>query len=376
MIHKLKPQDYDKVRPLFAGLAPYNGALSALLDGINSGWVLADNVDNPTSAFACSVEGHFLAGDPQNDAFVAAANTYLVENHFNDEPTVSGEAIELRLDSKSWQDKVSALFHPREVLLLPRRHYVCTELKYSDWRERVPDGFTVRPVDDALLDNSDVDIPNHIFAWIKWNWGSRESYRQHGFGYCTVHDAASAIVSWSMADCITRDSRCEIGIQTRSEYRRRGLAAITVAAAVDYAFSHGFTQVGWHCNDDNTGSYKTAERVGFSHERDYVDYYCMFSSVHQLAESGWYHLRNGRAEQSAPAYKQLFALGEDYPAYIYHTAARTFAALNNHETAIRYINVAVDRGWSHIDYTINECPELATLHGTPEWQAILARMRE
>ena len=85
------------------------------------------------------------------------------------------------------------------------------------------------------------------------------------------------VVSWSIADCVSGE-RCEIGIHTLPEYRRQGLATITAAAAVDFAFSHGFKVVGWHCDDDNVGSWKTAEKVGFFKERDYVFYLHAFDS--------------------------------------------------------------------------------------------------
>jgi hypothetical protein len=50
------------------------------------------------------------------------------------------------------------------------------------------------------------------------------------------------------------------------------LAAITAAATVEYALSHGFSMVGWQCLEDNLGSIGTAEKVGFERERDYRMY--------------------------------------------------------------------------------------------------------
>ena len=84
--------------------------------------------------------------------------------------------------------------------------------------------------------------------------------------------SASEIVSWSLSDCVSGD-RCEIGIRTVPAHRRRGLATVTAAAAVEHALSHSFTVVGWHCPNDNLGSIGTAERVGFRRERDYSAYY-------------------------------------------------------------------------------------------------------
>jgi RimJ/RimL family protein N-acetyltransferase len=80
-------------------------------------------------------------------------------------------------------------------------------------------------------------------------------------------------VSWSLADCIVGDA-CEIGIHTAEDYRRQGLATLTAAATVDGCLARGLTAIGWHCDVDNLGSRGVAERVGFRHERDYVEYVC------------------------------------------------------------------------------------------------------
>lgn len=54
----------------------------------------------------------------------------------------------------------------------------------------------------------------------------------------------------------------------------------------------------WHCDADNVGSWKTAEKAGFVKERDYTLYYCVFSSVHEIAEMGLVAV-NARQYQAA-----------------------------------------------------------------------------
>jgi len=371
VIHELTSESYPNVRTLFRELSAYNATIPALLDGINPGYVLADDPGLPQSAIARTPEGFFLAGDPLDEAFAEEANTWLAEKHFDDESTVSGDGIFLRLHPKGWEDRVATLFRPREPMTLVGRHYLLTELRYHDWRGRLPEGFTVREIDAELLDDSAVVVPDGILGQIEDNWGSRERYLEHGFGLCAIQ--GDVITHWSMADCATRDGRCEIGIWSLPEYRRRGLAAITAAASVEYALSHGFVRVGWQCADDNAASIRTAERVGFVLERTDTSYYCMFSSVHQEAESGWYHLRNGRPRESAAAYERLFALETDLPDFIYHTAARAFAASGRADKAVVCLREALARGWTHVDFTATRCPEFEALHGSPEWEVILSR---
>ena len=373
MIAKLDRKDYEKVRSLFTELSEYNAAIPALLDGINGGWVLVDSVDRPTAAFAKTVEGYALAGDSENDSFVAAVNAYLKENIFNDEHTVNGDGVYMNFHPKNWESKVASLFHPREPMTLIGRHYLCSELKYTDWREHLPDGFSVHQIDDSLLDKPGLIIPDNIIEWISGNWGTRQHYLEYGFGFCVVHN--DAISHWSIADCATKDGNCEIGIWSTTDHRRKGLAAIAAAAAVEYALSNGFNRVGWHCVDDNVGSYKTAEKVGFLHKRTRENRYCMVSSVHQIAENGWFHGRNGRSEAATKAYTQLFAISDDYPHYIYHTAAEAYANVGKKDQAISCLNMAVDRDWSRLDYTKSR-EQFRILHDMSQWDAVLARMKE
>jgi RimJ/RimL family protein N-acetyltransferase len=137
----------------------------------------------------------------------------------------------------------------------------------------VSNPFAILPIDPPLLANTDLSIPDHIPAWITSNWGSTEAFMKHGFGFTVMHQ--NHLVSWSLADCIS-GNRCEIGIHTLPEYRRQGLATHTAAATVDYALQHGFTHIGWHTSEDNIGSIKVAEKVGFTRSTDYTWYLFKF----------------------------------------------------------------------------------------------------
>lgn len=267
MFHHLNAEQYESVRPMMSQMAVYNASIPALLDGINPGRVFVDDIETPTAAYLETVEGHFLDGHPIHAGFTEQLNAYFQKYYYSH----ADAYLYLNIDTDFWDTKT--LFAPRTPIFQARRHYLCSALAYTDWKTTLADGFSVRRIDDALLDDASLDIPAHIRGWISNNWESRENYARHGFGFCTLHD--TTVVSWSLADCVTRgeSKRCEIGIQTRPEYRRQGLAAITAAAAVEYALNNGFAQVGWHCDADNEGSWKTAEKVGFHKERDYTQYF-------------------------------------------------------------------------------------------------------
>jgi hypothetical protein len=371
-MHQLKPNEYQKIAAIVDPLAEYNWIIPAVLEGVNPGTVYVDDVDNPSSVFMRTEEGSFFAGDPENTAFIQDLNRYFHDKWFNDKVTVSGGAIYMVVHSEGWAEKLDALLQPRIVFSLPRFRYVCSDLKYTDWQSRIPDGYTVREIDAAMLKDASLDIPDHVRGWID-GWGSVENFLANGFGFCTLH--GNKVVSWSLADC-TSGRLCEIGIHTRSDYRRKGLAAISAAAAVDDALFNGYTQVGWQCNEDNIGSYKTAEKVGFERVKQYMMHFAMWSSVQELAQKAWFAFKDQRYQDCADVHAKLFAItGDDVPSYITFIEARAQAALGQNDQAIELLNKAIDKDWSYVD-SAKECQEFDTLRGTLEWDAALIRLQE
>jgi RimJ/RimL family protein N-acetyltransferase len=264
-MHELKRADYENVRPLFQSLR-FHLASAAVLDGNNPGRVFVDDPIQPQAAFMLSPEGCYLAGDADQRAFIQALNqAVVIDRALGDDVRV----LFLVVGSERWRDRLPAVFDPYAPLEMQRRHYVCRQLRY-DWRASLRGGQAVRRIDRSLLAAPELTVPDHVMTWMEGNWGSVDRFLRDGFGFATV--SGDEIVSWSLTDCVSGD-QCEIGIHTAPAHRRRGLATITAAATVDHALSHGFTQVGWHCPEDNLGSIGTAEKVGFQRERDYSAYF-------------------------------------------------------------------------------------------------------
>lgn len=376
MIYELKEKHYEKVRPMFKGL-DYNLIVNAVIEGTSPGRIYVNDVINPKTVFMCSVEGYYLAGYEGNAAFNIALNKLITETSFQGDTVREGEEeISLRFHPDTWEAKLKVIFKGRSPLKAVRRHYVCSELKI-DWKDQIPDGFSIKRVDQKLLERPSLRIPDHMTNWMKTNWGSIDDFMRKGFGFCMLH--GNEVVCWCIADCVSGNA-CEIGIHTRPDYRRRGLATLTVAATVDYCLSHGFASVGWHCDEDNLGSIGVAEKVGFEKERDYVHYFYMFDEAHHLAETGLAHLRARKYREAAECYEKVFAMG-DVPRWMnewmhvyYHLAARAWAALGESPTAIKYLNTAIDKGWTDIELTKN-CEEFTSLHGTEGWKELLVKLQ-
>ncbi|MFQ5919302.1 MAG: GNAT family N-acetyltransferase [Thermoplasmata archaeon] len=276
MINRLEPGDYQKVRSQFRPL-DYQLIIRAVIEGTSPGVIYVDDVEVPRSALLCSAEGCFLAGDETSSVFNRALRDLLVEQFFAAKTSrQADEAISsafnlaqvFTVHPDGWISRFPVIFEGRRPLKVPRKHYTCSEVRI-DWRARIPRGYSIQRIDRGFLSREGMDVPSHIPSWMKANWGSIDAFMDRGFGFGMIHDRA--VVSWSLADCVS-GTEGEIGIRTREDYRRKGLATLTAASTVDHAFSRGLTKVGWHTDEENTASIRVAEKVGFTETRDYVSH--------------------------------------------------------------------------------------------------------
>jgi RimJ/RimL family protein N-acetyltransferase len=384
MIHELKKRDYQKIKPLFKELG-WNLITSAVIEGTTPGRVYADRAEDPRTAFMCTVEGYYLAGYDNNDEFNTSLNKLILGSIFAGDTVRRDETdVAIGFHPGSWKEKMPTIFQGRIPLTTARRHYICTELKADRWQDHVPKGFKVQRIDEKLLQTAQLEIPEHVTGWMKTNWGSISDFMKKGFGFCTLHD--KRIVSWSIADCISGNA-CEIGIHTREDYRRQGLATLTAAAAVDYSLSSGFRQVGWHCHEYNLGSIGVAEKVGFKLERKYIQYYACANEAHHLGETAGAHFRAKRYNEAIESYEKFFATQpEELPKWLreilpkelgihYFRVAHAHAAIGKENGALEYLEKAVDNGWLYMDFLMS-CKEFENMHGTAAWNSILKKIRK
>jgi RimJ/RimL family protein N-acetyltransferase len=269
-----------------------------------------------------------------------------------------------------WVPRLATVFGPREPIVQERRHYLC-EMVTHDWRSALPEGYEVRLTDGALFDRRELQIPEHVRSWIVGNWGSVAAFLERGFGAVTIH--GDRVVSWSVCDCVTSDA-CEIGIHTAPGFRRRGLAAATAAAAAECAFSLGYARVGWQCAEDNIGSIRTAERVGFHLARRYTMYDMFLNEAHHLFEHGWSSFKRGDHERTVQCHSRAIDLCADAEPLHYHLLARAQSALGRQDQALASLTEAIDRGWSDVAHTL-ACTEFDALAAKSEWPDLMDRIR-
>lgn len=371
MFEELKLNEFKVARPLFHGF-DYSLSIEAAIEGNNPGRIFVDNLHDPHTGLALTVEGYLLAGDNGNPETNEALRHLFKEQIFTGKVFVNGDwSLSLAVHPETWEAKLPELIPAYEIEKLERYQYLCRAVKF-DWRKNLPEGYTVCRVDRAFLNDPQIIFPDELREWLNFEevWWTQENFLSKGISFAVLHE--HDVVTWCYPDCVAGD-RIDVGIFTYRPHRRKSLASVVVAATVEYCLSHGFSAVGWHCNAINVGSWKTAEKVGFERNREYVYYYYMYDPIDHLDELGWYHYQRGNYAKTIHYYERVFTLRAKNPDDRYHLVASAWAWLGNKENALKYLHLAVDHGWTNAEWTKQQA-EYSILHNTPEWNAVLARM--
>ena len=103
MIHELRKTDYEKVRTLFEELE-WNLITSAVIEGTSPGRVYVDRVEDPRTAFMCTVEGYYLAGYDNNNGFNTSLNKFIFTRIFAGDTVRRGETdVAIGFHPDSWK---------------------------------------------------------------------------------------------------------------------------------------------------------------------------------------------------------------------------------------------------------------------------------
>ena len=263
----LHPDSYEKIRPFLLGMDIHLIGRSILAKETPA-TIFVDNNEHPKALFAQAGHRYILAGDSEIDSFNLGIQKLFTNVVYPKEIAAGHEGFALYYDSPAWERRVEALLAGKKTIHADREYYACKKLKHKP-QDFLPEGFQLRIVDAELLTNSNL---KHL-ATLKEEMTSErptvEDFLAKSFGICAIHN--NELAGWCLSEYNT-NGRCEVGIETTSDYRQRGLATTLTLALLEHAFSHGITEVGWHCFKRNEASAKTALKAGFDKVSNYKSF--------------------------------------------------------------------------------------------------------
>ncbi|MBK8022441.1 MAG: GNAT family N-acetyltransferase [Chloroflexi bacterium] len=362
---ELVPSDFHKAQSLFDPLMATQMFCAGVLEGLYAGRVFVDDPEQPRSGFVAKDGGWwFLAGDPGDEAFNRALNTALFDRTILGEKGWGGMLV---CHPADWDAQIPAIYAPRIPNVTERLHYTCRRLEF-DWRGQIPDGIEVRFVDETLAADG-IEIHGAAADVLALRRDALEPDRK-AVGFVAVHDGR--IVASSVIDCIVGGGG-DIGLFTDGEYRRRGLAALTSAAVIEYALSHGVDVVHWDCQAFNMGSIRTAEKLGLELSGAHLMYTFILNPVIHDVNRAWAQLDAGHYDRTAGICRQAIeAAGDSAHVHFYYVLARCLMASGRPDEALKNLEVAARLGWDSAEEAETD---FTTLAGDPSWAGILDQMR-
>jgi GNAT superfamily N-acetyltransferase len=368
-MYKLRREHYDRVRPLVE-LLDIHLALRAIVEGDVDAEIYVDDIRAPHVAFTRTQHRFYLVGTPDNATFNAALRDHLLHDVYPEALAADDIMFTLYYAPEAWGTTAPDVLRGKDPIP-DTRHYYEFQGRDRAWRHLLPEGFTVRPVDADLLNASSLANLDALREELCSERPSVEAFLEKSFGVCVQHE--DALVGWCLSE-YNCGERCEVGIATLSDHRRRGLATAMTAALIEEAHARGITRVGWHCWASNAGSIATALKAGFERVAVYPVFFGYFDTALNLAVNGNMQFGEENYAEALTWFQRAFDQGVTQT-WIYWRAACTAARLTRREIALRYLNEAVAAGFDDVE-RLRTSPHLITLHQEAGWSALLRQLGE
>jgi GNAT superfamily N-acetyltransferase len=271
MLHQLPPENFHLAQPLFAG--GHHLAIQSALAGESPAELYVDDPQSPQAALLVLWNHRmYLAGNPDRAAFAQAFAALL---HERCAPQASDEKPLDRVIAftpTSWETVLASAFAGIESFRAERQYYHI-HLNQPVPPPVLPEGFLLRKVDAAIVAETSLLHHDYLVEEMLSEAPSVEAFLQQRFGSCLQH--GQELVGWCLSE-YNQDQQCELGIETLSAFRRRGLALATARATMAQAQARGITTIGWECWKRNIASSSLAQKLGFALVEEYPVWYCRF----------------------------------------------------------------------------------------------------
>jgi RimJ/RimL family protein N-acetyltransferase len=263
----LHPNSYELIRPILLGM-DFHLIGRSILAKQTPAQIFVDNHEHPKALFVQAGHRYILAGDPEIDSFNLGIKKMFANVIYPQALAAGLEGFAVYYDSPAWEEKMDALLLDKEIIHADREYYACKKLKYK-WQDFLPEGFQIQMVNADLLANTNLKHLDTLKEEMTSERPSVDEFLAKSFGVCAIYE--NELAGWCLSE-YNADGRCEIGIETTSEFRKRGLATALTLYFLEHAFSHGINEVGWHCFKRNESSAKTALKAGFDKVCDYKSF--------------------------------------------------------------------------------------------------------
>lgn len=348
IFHQLKQSDYGKVSKLIEN-TDHELFTRAVIAGNSPGEIYGDNILAPLSTLIITPSCNVVAGYANNTLFNAEINKKL---DFFDTVTC---------DTEEWEKNIHDIHCNIAIRKYKRRYYRFDKLLYYNFLESLGEQYTLEYVYVDTLEDIHYENCEKIKDWFELN--DIADFKKYCLG--SFIRKGDKIVSWCLVDCIV-DDKIEIGITTDSDFRRKGLGMIALAATVSASISLGIKEIGWHCADSNVGSYTMAEKVGFKQ----IKKYCCFTPYPPIENIT--DLNSDQWSEWGMYYEEMIKIQPKY----HWQAAKCWAKANNVQKSIMNIEYLVESGQTEFTEYFAEVEGFSNFKENEQWISFVKRLSD
>lgn len=247
----VKQEDMNKIAPLFEG---WEETLiwSCLQGCMGTAW--ADQLEHPASAQIITGDFCFFAGLP---------NTELLRNI----PAEFTNGILMISKDDKWsfyiEQEFGAAAYKTKRYAIKKEAGVFDRQKLQSNIANLPNGYRLQMIDKALYDlllteDWSIDLCSQFPEY--------SDYETHGLGVAALYEDIP--VSGASSYTFYKEG-IEIEIDTKSQYRRKGLALACASKLILECLDRGLYP-SWDAQ--NMGSVALAEKLGYHFDKEYVTY--------------------------------------------------------------------------------------------------------
>ena len=248
---------YDIFKPL-----NYNLATISVLKGLTCSKVYTDSL-NPSWAVTSSNNRIFVTGNYMKLGVKKAIQLIIKKG-----ADIGNKGFLIYYPPRSRDKEIGK--HIVGVKSYPNwRNYFTLELDTPFNTIELLEGYRIEQITEKFLEKRYANI-EQVKKEMLSERSDLDDFLNKSFGFCMLYN--EVIVSWCMSE-YNVDRRFEIGIETQTNHRQKGLAVQIAKACINHGIEEGYKYVGWHCWKKNVASNKTALSIGFRYILEYpVEY--------------------------------------------------------------------------------------------------------
>ena len=244
----LPTNEFNKVFHLADHSSSNRVYLLSVVEGVQTGKVFVNSVENPTCALIWHYCGfYYLLGEPDESFLLESADL------------IRRQKDKMRCFIIEDSNPQCDAYFSNEPDIIRQERFSFFFDRTKDISFKIPAGFQLKELDASLL----ARLEGNIIP--SFSWDSMTEFLEKGKGFCLLYGDEIATVAFSSGIC---HNEIDIGIETKEAFRKQGLAAIVAKRMVQYVLEIG-KEPNWECYMGNQGSRRTAEKAGFVFKKSY-----------------------------------------------------------------------------------------------------------